>query len=511
MTPNTDRLGREGIRLPNAWCPEPVCVATRCSILTGRFTHAHGHHGNCCGLGVRFEKDLTDVLSEQGYRSVLIGKDHTYLQLRDQIIGTERGQYAHITPEVRGSHGYDEWYKTDSDAYPPIDQAQWDEYKKRRQQVGHGVDDRPLSAPAEVTEPANTVNMAVNWLDNHNQEPFFMWVSMVDPHQPYVAPEPYFDMFPGETLPERGAGPESVEGKSWIWQWELEQQEKYAPGTAERWRQFRQVYLGMIRMLDDQIGRLIGHLETRNMLENTVVCIISDHGDYCGDYGLTRKGVGVPECLTRVPMVWAGAGIDPHPRASEAHVSLVDLLPTFCDIVGAPIPRGVQGRSLWPILTGADYCEKEFRSMYMEAGLGGIPFSKDDEIPEDAHYVVVKCGGGRVIKDENAITHSGRWEAVVMGGWKIIYNELDEIELYNLNEDPAELENLAGNAEHARVQAAMQAELMYWLRRSQDPLPLDVVQPKMARHNWRRDPDKHYAVYGEDKLHRLRNANQIHR
>ena len=97
----------------------------------------------------------------------------------------------------------------------------------------------------------------------------------------------------------------------------------------------------MIRLIDDQVKRLIETLKAEGKYENTIFIFLSDHGDYCGEYGLIRKGAGTPESLTRIPMVWAGAGISKQQKPMEAHVSIADIFPTLCTAIGADIPVGV--------------------------------------------------------------------------------------------------------------------------------------------------------------------------
>ena len=105
----------------------------------------------------------------------------------------------------------------------------------------------------------------------------------------------------------------------------------------------------MLRLIDDQVDRLMRNLETSGTLRNTIVVYLADHGDYFSDYGLMRKGVELPEVLTRIPMVWAGPGVQPQ-KGQHAFVSIADVMPTLCEAMGAPFPAGTQGRSLWPLL-----------------------------------------------------------------------------------------------------------------------------------------------------------------
>src|SRR5258708_31135117 len=92
-----------------------------------------------------------------------------------------------------------------------------------------------------------------------------------------------------------------------------------------------------------------------------------------------RKGVGLPEALVRIPMLWSGWSIRPGRHA--VFVSIADVMPTLCETIGAEIPRGVQGRSLWPILQGKDYPPEEFRSVFAEGGFGGLYYDASDHVP----------------------------------------------------------------------------------------------------------------------------------
>src|SRR3546814_16887848 len=104
-------------------------------------------------------------------------------------------------------------------------------------------------------------------------------------------------------------------------------------------------------------------------MENTVIVYVADHGDYVMDYGLGRKGVGLPEALIRIPMIFAGAGVKAN-AFDGVFTSNADLMPALCEAMGADIPLCVQGRSLWPILQGKPSPDDELRSLY--AGLGVV-------------------------------------------------------------------------------------------------------------------------------------------
>ncbi len=205
-----------------------------------------------------------------------------------------------------------------------------------------------------------------------------------------------------------------------------------------------------------------------------------DHGDYLMDYGLGRKGVGLFECLTRIPMVWSGHGIRPSAVGSSAFTSMADVMPTLCEAVGAEIPRGVQGRSLRPLLLqGEAYPREEFRSIYSEVGVGGLYGVAYSSVP-----------GTDTL---NLVTQSGIEKMVRMGDWKLIYDMMGYGQLYHLPSDPCELKNLFGQPSAAKEQMQLLAELLMWTIRSQDSLPTGP----QSRHYQTTWPRKHnwYAPY----------------
>jgi arylsulfatase A-like enzyme len=193
----------------------------------------------------------------------------------------------------------------------------------------------------------------------------------------------------------------------------------------------------------------------------------------------------------RIPMLWSGPGIAPSPDAHPAHVSLVDVLPTLCEAVGAPIPAGVQGRSLWPLLTGAPYPREEFASVYAEQGFGGLHYTDADEgRPDLADPLQDGVQPGRFYDCLNSRTQSGSLRMLRKGEWKLALDMMGRGQLYHLPSDPVERVNRFGDPECAAVQAELLQELLAWCIRAEDPLPY----PR-ARYVAKRDPRNWYSPY----------------
>ncbi|NNU34170.1 sulfatase-like hydrolase/transferase [Mucilaginibacter sp. S1162] len=186
-------------------------------------------------------------------------------------------------------------------------------------------------------------------------------------------------MFPTKDLPQFKAGAASLatKGNKWALQRGL-----FHMGYGDYEKQIPRIrsnYYGMMRLIDDQMRGLMNYLKQNDLYDNTIVIFVADHGDFTGQYGLIKKGVEVPECLTRIPMIWHGPGIMKNKLPHSAHVSNVDIMPTICTMIGAPIPDGVQGRSLWPLLTGKPYPKEEFSSMMVQQGFGGLNYVNFEE------------------------------------------------------------------------------------------------------------------------------------
>jgi arylsulfatase A-like enzyme len=176
----------------------------------------------------------------------------------------------------------------------------------------------------------------------------------------------------------------------------------------------------------------------------------------------------------------------PH-QAQTAHVSLADLMPTFCEAMGAGIPAGVQGRSLWPLLTGAGYPAGEFASAYIEQGMGGLPYDARDVLPDPMPGLFRDGPGGAPRFDElNAVTQGGRRRKLRAGRWSLQVDILGDCRLYDLVADPGELVNRweDDDQDAAIARVALLRQLAVWQMRVEDPLP-EVPRGYAQKHDHR--------------------------
>lgn len=454
--PGLDALGAGGARFERGYTTAPACVPARTSLLTGRYPSAHRVRQNSNTRHVVRGDDLLDVLRCAGYSLHFSGKTHMYRRPED--FDSFHGPFMHTSapPGTAADEAFREWL---------VD-------------LDHGPSSEPTPFPLEQQYAHRIVDGAIEGLRGRNTEqPFFGWLSFPEPHNPYQVPEPYFSMFDPEALAERVAGPEAADGKGEAWRWLQRLVEEKRPGHDDQWRRYRATYCGMLRMVDDQVRRFLDHLDVEGLLDDTVIFFLSDHGDYVGDYGLQRKGAGLPEALVRIPFVVRGPGVVPRANDTD-HVSLADVLPTVCDIVGQPIPLGVQGRSMWPMLTGNAYSEADFASAYTERGFGGVPYASDERPQLHFDYE------GTTYDELNTVTQSGSSAMVRAGRWKLVYDLTGEGELFDLENDPLELDNLWADPVHTEVRARMVELLLWWRLRVGDDLPQGQYTTKQADHGW---------------------------
>lgn len=465
-SPTLDRLQARGIGFQNNYCTAPVCVPSRTSMLTGRWPEATHVRMNLQAKDAFFSQDLYQVAKQRGYRTGLTGKNHSYLRPGDVDVWREfshDGGYIapDALPEVRE---FDSWLKA----------------------LHFNVAQQPSPYPLTTQIPYRIVTEAMKFIDDSGGQPFLLQVSFPEPHDPEQVPAEYWNMFPPESVPPRYAGPEALRKMGPRARWEFQLQQDNFPDTENNWRRYVSNYLGALRMIDDQIARLNDHLEMRSLAGKTLVVFTADHGDYLMNYGLGRKGVSLYEALTHTPQVWWGYGVRPSKTVEEVFTSMADLMPTMCEAMGADIPHGVQGRSLWPLLRGQDFPLEEFRSIYCGVGLGGLYYEDSDNIPTSISHDPRRSGSWDEL---NKVTQSGNQKMVRMGDWKLVYDMMGYGQLYHLTSDPGELTNLFGKPAHAEVQARLMAELAMWLIRAQDNLPTGPQNGKYqtkwsTQHNW---------------------------
>ena len=450
--PFLDSFAAGGVDFTGAYTPNPTCMPARVSMFTGRYPSCHHVRTNHNEVDVTYTKDLLDVLREAGYTTALCGKNHSHHRVEDFDFH-----------ESCGHLGYEGEENTTPEEIAFADYLRTTNHMEMHSPAPGGV---------TVQHPYRNVSSALKFIAScPKDQPFFAWVSFAEPHNPYQVPEPYFDMFPPESLPATHANASVLPEKGERWTWLHSVWSRVlGPDMESRILRARSNYHGMLRLIDDQFKRLVEGIEERGLRKNTWIIFLSDHGDFVGEYGLIRKGVDLPDILTHIPMVMQGPGIVPQGKVDGPFVNIVDLLPTVCETLGVPVPLGAQGKSILPLLRKTEYPAGEYDVAYSESGFSGLYWDDEDGLTLANEGT---CDEALTRFDcLNTWTQCGQVRMVRKGDWKVQCDMLGHIYLYNLKDDPFELRNLADESEYSTKKAEMLAALSAAMMRACDPLPV---------------------------------------
>ena len=460
--PFLDAWAGGGVDFERAYTPNPTCMPARVSMFTGRYSQCHRVRTNHNQADVLYTADLLDVVKAAGYRTALCGKNHSHRVAGDFDYHETCG------------HLGDEWETELSHE----EQAFADYLNQTRHMEMHS----PSPGGTKVQHPYRNVSSLLRFIDEGRCEgegkgeeeaaPFFAWLSFAEPHNPYQVPDPYYDLFPPEVLPEvHGATAEAraAKGERFTWirgVWE----QVLGADIDNRILRARSNYHGMLRLIDDQFARLIKGLEERRIDQETVIIYVSDHGDFVGEYGLIRKGTDLPDVLVRVPMIWRGPGIKAQGKRTSEFVSLVDVLPTICDILGAEVPLGCQGKSILPLLRNEDIPAGEFDTAYSESGFSGLFWNAADGLTLPAEGAVPEDWGA--FDCLNTWTQCGQVRALWKRDCHLQVNMMGDGYLYDQSRDPYEICNLWDHIEYREVQTELLTELAAMMMKTADVLPV---------------------------------------
>lgn len=472
QTPNIDRLASMGVQFTRAYIQSPICGSSRMSTYTGRYVHSHGASWNGIPLKVG-EITMGDHLRKAGMDCYLVGKTH----MRADEEGMRRlGLEPDSLIGARVSECGFDVFERDDGMLPEGPEGSYDpdgakEYNKYLRAKGYesdnpwhdfansGLDDagnvlsgwflknssEPANIAEEDSETPYLTGRGMAFMEGH-AGPWCCHLSYIKPHWPYIVPEPYASMYGPEDVQEVIRSDAEYQQAHPVLKAFMDTRVGQAFSREDVRNAVIPAYMGLIKQCDDQMGRLFKWLEDTGRMEDTMIVLTSDHGDFLGDHWMGEKTF-FHDTSTKVPLII----YDPSPEADatrgmvcDALVESIDLAPTFVDVAGAvPDYHILEGESLLPILHGArtetlrDYviCEYDYSATpvaeQMDAGV------------RDA---VMFC--------------------VTTKEWKLVHCEGGHRPiLFDLKNDPLELVDLGDSDDHAEVIAAMYDKLFAWTRR----------------------------------------------
>ena len=450
-TPHLDALAAQSANFSHAIVQAPVCVPSRVCFFTGRYAHAHRNRVNYTPLDER-ESLLPQLLQAAGYHTALIGKSHVYYQYPPSVREAHRTGFDHV--EVHDGAGNTDQYS---------DYMKW----RRKRDPDHTVSHRatittseksraprrnPFTARVkeEFSETTWTGLRTSAYLRRRktDKQPFFLFSSFWKPHSPFEVPEPFASMYndvdiplpPQARLSDIRRLPPPVQA--------LVGREKTAPWkmTREEVLWMYRSYYGSITHIDREVGRILHTLQETGLADDTIVIFASDHGDQMFEHGLVDKNVFY-EASVRVPLMIAYPG-KTHPGRYDELIESIDLLPTLCEWAHINEPYHCQGRSLAPLISGNRRAYQPKESVFCENIIPEV-FLKD-------HIRFQKHAGVAGVRHPDA-------KMVRTKRWKYVYYPDGWSELFDLEADPSELNNLSSSSRHRSIIQEMQSRLLHWL------------------------------------------------
>ncbi|MHB1483423.1 MAG: sulfatase-like hydrolase/transferase [Saccharofermentanales bacterium] len=427
-TPNLDRLATEGVRFENAFTPCPVCTPSRVSMLTGQWSFKHGM------LSIPEWTELSMInwepehpsfpreLKNAGYYLGHVGKWHSDCEPHknanpspydigfDDFIPESDYHVYCVKNNIRSMH------------YEPVESTvPWDKWKSK-------VDEFVGSDESRLNWGAGKV---VDLIEKHSSgKPFFIRWDPTEPHLPNVVPRDYADKYPVKDIELWGSCADTLDNKSYALRqyalsWGIENL------SDDEIKSVISLYLANIELLDKQVGRLLDTLESQGLTQNTLVIFTSDHGDTCGSHRLIDKHFTMYDDITHVPLImrWPGM-LQAGQVRSDFVSSSVDLATTILSAADVAVPSTFQGMSLLE-----DTGREDIISAYHGGNIG--LFTQ------------------RMLRNKK---------------WKYVYNATDRDELYNLEKDPWEMNNLIYNEDDSEIVRQMRLRLAEWLESAGDRL-----------------------------------------
>lgn len=459
-TPHLDALAADGVTFRRAYCNNPVCMPSRATMITGLTPRQHG----CLTNGISLPESaptITQALTDAGYRTHSVGKLHLQpwgFQATPETLAADppfsqesrphwmsgrltslpRPYYGFQTAELVGGHvadcfgDYYTWLRqTDPTAYELYSRA------RGTHATPPGSSAWRMALPRELHYNEWIANRSIDFLNASSpNQPFFLWCSFPDPHFPFSACQPYSEMYDPATVPLSPTWQDQADPCAFLARHRAALPDYRRQFAEPTFREITAQTFGMITHIDDCIGRVLNAIRTRGAYENTVVVMMSDHGEYLGAHHLLYKGAWPWEELWNVPFIWKGmAGSRARGQCRDV-VSLLDFAPTILHYAG------IDENDLAPD-------RKVPTPPYELPGRSLRHHLQDNASLSDQSALVEYDGDGF------------RMRGIVLDQQKLVfYSPSEDGALYDLKTDPTETRNLWNDPAHARIKADLFHELL---------------------------------------------------
>lgn len=410
-TPTIDKLVKEGVAFTHAYCQSPICTPSRSSFMTGMYSSRVHNTRNGNDTFPNDPPVISKLIADSGYTCGMIGKFHL--------------QSSGYRTEPRIDDGFSYWQFSHAPRDDWEEGHHYADWVRIRGGDLNAMRESPERVPTEFHQTTWASDCAIEFINQQsNERPWLLNMNIYDPHPPFIPPKSYADQFDPEEMP----GPYFKES-------DLQQQAKLAsldfqdevktPQEHDAKRK-QADYYAMIAQIDDQFARILQALDESGQRENTVIIFTSDHGETLGDHGLMYKGCRFYEGLVRVPLIFHAPARFQKNLRSDALVELLDMSATILELAGVEQPDYFQGNSLLPIIEGdasAEHHRDFVRCEYFDS--------------LDPHFT----GGTGSF---GTMHRTNRYKLCM-------YHDKDLGELYDLQEDPWEFNDLWDSPDHQQI------------------------------------------------------------
>ncbi len=436
QTPRLDAFMNQATTFTHAFCQSTICTPSRASFLTGQYPSAvHVNRNGGDFYPPEFaHRLLPRRLADSGYECGLVGKLHLAGAGRGQEPRVQDGytyfQYSHSHKgPLDAGHDYADWMRGQGgEPAELMEGLSPDTYRDGAKVKSFGG----LYEPTEGDDNIPPHLHQSHWCtvkskefisrNRHDDQPWLLSVNPFDPHPPFDAPWDYYRRYDPDTLPGSHFEDGDLEHQQKLVDAGVDFQSKPQHPDAWQDKKIQASYYASIELLDEEFGNLLDFLDDTGQRENTIIIFTSDHGESLADHGLILKGCRLMEGMVRVPLMISWPGHFQQDVVSDALVELMDIAPTLYEAAGEEIPYWVQGRSLTGILTG-DAPKDEHRDFVRTEFYGAI------DHPDGTHATMYR---------------DHRWKLIMFHG-KDLY------ELYDLENDPWEHNDLSDDPDHQAI------------------------------------------------------------
>lgn len=408
-TPNIDYLADNGMVFTKYYAASPVCSPSRGTLISGMYSHQTGVPKNDAPLNDGLVT-YSEVLGKAGYKTGFVGKWH--------LDGKGKPQW-----EPKRNFGFD-------DNRYMFNRGHWKKYELTEDGPKVAATDAKGN-PSYKLDGADEKSFSTDWLtdraidfmDEHKQGPFSMYLSLPDPHGPDAVRQPYDEMYKNMQFEKPrtfNLNPEIV--PSWA------KPDKNPKLTHDQ-------YFGMVKCIDDNVGKIIAYLRENNLLEKTIIVFTSDHGDLRAEHGKHNKGNPL-EASAKIPFIVYYPAKIPSGSVVETAFNTADFAPTILEFMNQKVPSQMAGTNFSQILENPE-TKKNF-----------------------ADVTFLRSAG---------FDDSANWIAVVTSRYKLILSKNDEPWLVDMKLDPDEKINYISKPENAELVKELAQELVKYGKEQADP------------------------------------------